>query len=176
MLNTVQGYCSNTIPFVKNQQKSSNLPVLNHQKSKIVKEELKVMLLKGAMHPVLPCKNQYLSNPFLVSKRDEGKQTSNKFETSEQFYFIPVFPNGWIQSTTKYVPEGRLHVQGRPKRLIISFLFEKGIKKYIRFQWEVTHFEFLCLCFTVGPTHVIFTEHLKVRISLLTLICLWRNW
>ena len=66
-INIVQGF---DILFLENpvQGKSPNPPVLNAEQSKFLKEELREMLLKGAIQPVLPCKNQYLGNLFLVSK------------------------------------------------------------------------------------------------------------
>ena len=65
----VQGF---EIPFLKNpvQGKSPNHPVLDKEETNLVKEELEEMLLQGAIQPVSPCKNQYLSNLFLVSERD----------------------------------------------------------------------------------------------------------
>ena len=73
ILNIVQRF---EIPFLENpvQGKSPNPPVLNQEQSKLVKEELKEMLLKGAIQSVSPCKNQHLSNIFLVSKRDGGNR------------------------------------------------------------------------------------------------------
>ena len=51
ILNIVQGY---EIPFLENpvQEKSPNPPVLNQEQTKLVQEELKEMLLKGAIQPV----------------------------------------------------------------------------------------------------------------------------
>ena len=40
-------------------------------------------------------------------------------------------------------------------------------RKYLRFQWEGTLFEFLRLCFSLGPASINFTKFLKVPISLL---------
>ena len=48
---------------------------------------------------------------------------------------------------------------------------EKSSKKYIRFQWEVNLYEFFCLCFGLGPSHLIFTKRLKIPIHL-SRICL----
>ena len=73
ILNIVHGF---EILFLENsvQGKPPNLPLLNQKQSKLVKEERKEMLLKGAIQPVSPFKNQYLSNLFLVSKRDGGNR------------------------------------------------------------------------------------------------------
>ena len=76
ILNIVQGF---EILFLENsvQGKPPNPPLLNQKQSKLVKEELKEMLLKGAIQPVSPFKNQYLSNLFLVSKRDGNRPIIN---------------------------------------------------------------------------------------------------
>ena len=69
ILNIVQGF---ETPFLENpvQEKSPNPPVLNQEQSKLITEELREMLLKGAIQSVSLCKDQYPSNLFLVSKRD----------------------------------------------------------------------------------------------------------
>ena len=124
ILNFVQGF---EIPFRENpmQGKSSDPPLLNQKQSKLVKEELTEMLLTGAIQPVSPCKNQYLSNLFLVSKR--GQQTTNKLEISEQFDPILAFQNGGTEFITKYAPKakGRLQLQAGPKRHIHLCSFKK---------------------------------------------------
>ena len=73
ILNIGQGF---EITFLENpvQGKSPNPLILNQEQSNLVKRELKEMLLKGAIQPVSPCKYQYLSNVFLVSKRFGGNR------------------------------------------------------------------------------------------------------
>ena len=52
-------------------KKLPNPQVLNHEQSNLVKE-VKEMLLKGAIQKVTQCRNQYISNLFLISKKDGG--------------------------------------------------------------------------------------------------------
>ena len=44
---------------------------------------------------------------------------------------------------------------------------KKESRKYVRFLWEGTLYDFLCLCFGLGPVPLIFTKIMKVPISLL---------
>ena len=44
---------------------------------------------------------------------------------------------------------------------------KKESRKYVRFQWEGTLYEFLCLCFVLGPASLIFSKILKRPILLL---------
>ena len=67
------------------QGKSPDPPVLNQEQSKLVEEELKEMLLKGAMQPVSPCKIQYLSNLFLLSKKDGGNRPAINLKHMNNF-------------------------------------------------------------------------------------------
>ena len=43
----------------------------------------------------------------------------------------------------------------------------KDSRKYLRFVWEGNLYEFLCLCFDLGPAPLIFRKLLKVPVSLL---------
>ena len=113
--------------FLFSKSKSLNPPVLNQEESKLVNEKLKEMLLKGAIQLVSPCKNQYLSNFFLVSKKDGGSRPVTNLK--HNFFFIPAFENGGTEFITKYAPEGRLHVQAAPKRYLLLCSIKKGIKK-----------------------------------------------
>ena len=40
-------------------------------------------------------------------------------------------------------------------------------RKYLRFKWEGTMYQFICLCFGLGPAPLIFTKLMKLPISLL---------
>ena len=97
-------------------------------------------------------------------KKQWGQQTSNKFETTEQFHPIAAFQNRRTEFITKYAPEGRLHLHAGPKGRLLLCSSEKGIKEICT---EGTLYDFLCLCFGLGPVPMIFTKILKVPISLL---------
>ena len=53
------------------------------------------------------------------------------------------------------------------KNIYFCVPLKKESRKYVRFQWEGTLYEFLCLCFGLGPAPLIFTKILKIPISLL---------
>ena len=44
---------------------------------------------------------------------------------------------------------------------------DKSCRHLVRFLWEGNIYEFLCLCFGLGPAPQVFTKVLKVPISLL---------
>lgn len=53
------------------------------------------------------------------------------------------------------------------KDAYFSVLLHKDFRKYLRFHWKGNLFEFLCLCFDLGPAPRIFTKLLKVPIAIL---------
>ena len=63
--------------------------------------------------------------PLSCIKVGWRQQTSNKFETSEQFHLMPAFQNGGTKFITKYVPEGRLHLQAGPKTCLLLCFSKK---------------------------------------------------
>ena len=71
ILNIIQGF---EIPVLEKpyQTKLPNPQVLNHEQSNLVREEVKEMLLIGAIQKVTQCRNQYISNLFLISKKNGG--------------------------------------------------------------------------------------------------------
>ena len=53
------------------------------------------------------------------------------------------------------------------KDAYFSVPLDRNSRKFIRFQWKGTLYEFICLCFGLGPAPRVFTKLLKVPISLL---------
>ena len=134
ILNIVQGF--ETL-FLENpvQGKSPNPPVLNQEQSKLVKEELKEIMLKGAIQSVSPCKNQYLNNFLLVSKRGGGNRPVINLKHLNNFIPYQHFKMEGLNLFQKHTPEGRLHVQAGTKRRVLSCFSKKELVKYVRFQW-----------------------------------------
>ena len=48
-----------------------------------------------------------------------------------------------------------------------SVPLEKISRQFVRFRWSGTFYEFLCLCFGLGPARRIFTKLLKVSMTVL---------
>ena len=46
-----------------------------------------------------------------------------------------------------------------------SFPLDQNSRKLVRFQWKGTPYEFMCLCFGLGPAPRIFTKLLKIPIE-----------
>ena len=95
-----------------------------------------------------------------------GQQNSKKFETSEQFHPYQHFKMKGLNLLQNMLQKGDYMCKLDLKDAYFCVPLKKESGKYVRFQWEVTLYEFLCLCFGLGPASLIFTKILKVQISL----------
>ena len=53
------------------------------------------------------------------------------------------------------------------KDAYFSVSLEKDSRQFVRFLWSENLYEFLCLCFGLGPASRIFTTFLKVLMTIL---------
>ena len=169
ILNIIQGF---DIPFLENlvQGKSTNPPDLNQEQSKLVKEALKEMLLKSVIQPVSSCKNQYLSNLFLASKRDRPcNRLVINLKHLNNFIQHQYFKMEGLNLLQNVLQKGDYMCNLDLKNAYFCVPLKKESRKYVWLQWEgtLTLYEFLCLCFDLSLAPLIFTKILKVPISLL---------
>ena len=166
ILNIVQRF---EILFLENpvQGKSLNSRVLNQVQSKFVKEELKEMLLKGSIQSVSTCKNQYLSNLYLISKGYGGNRSVINLKHLNNFISHKHFKMEGLNLLQNMLQTGEYMCKLDLKDAYFCVPLKTESRKYVRFQWEETLYEHLCLGFGLGPAPLIFTEILKVPISLL---------
>ena len=109
-----------------------------------------------------------ISEQFVLSKQKEWRLwTCNKSKICEQSYTLPTFQNGRNAFDKGSSPRKRLFDKDRSKRCLFWHTSSQEVRKYIRFQWEVNLYEFLCLCFGQGLAPLIFTKLLKIPIAFL---------
>ena len=87
ILGIVKGY---KIQFYSNtfQSKIPSQTIVSQEVEELVKLEVKEMLKKVAIRKDQPPKGEFVSNLFLVKKKDGGSKTSDKFEATECIYPI----------------------------------------------------------------------------------------
>ena len=111
ILSLVEGY---TIPFHKIPQQKNipNSPKLNQEEKILVQKKIREMLNKGAIAEIANhLEGEFMSNLFLMEKKDGGESTSNKLETPKSVHTLPALQDGGFALSSKYSEEGRLHVQ-----------------------------------------------------------------
>ena len=107
ILSVVNGYRTFIkMPF---QQKIPNFTKMNKKQIALVDLELKEMLRKGAIKRAQPAQGEFLSNLFLVRKKDGGYRPVINLKMLNHS-FSP-FQNGKLFSVKAHNTEGRLNVQ-----------------------------------------------------------------
>ena len=128
-------------------------------KTQINIQEIQEMLKKGAIKLVQPnTKRQYLSSIFIVPK----KRLLNKLNKHIPYILFKMESLFLLKETLL-----RLLVQNRPKRCIFFGTTKSKSPKIVSFKCKVLIYQFLCLCFGLGPAPKIITKLLKVPISLM---------
>ena len=139
---------------------------VNQEECLQINSEIKDMLRKDAIQQVKSKPGEFLSNLFLVSKKDGGHRPviNPKFRNS----FIPYQHFRMeVMHLIKDLLLKHFLIKVDLKDAYFGITLDESSRKYIRFQWEGNLYEFLCLCFGLGPAPLIFTKFLKIPIALL---------
>ena len=89
------------------------------------------MLKKVAIQQPEHQAGEFLSNIFLVGKRDGGKSTSGELKIFKRVHFISAFQNGRFALPPRITARGRLHVQDGYD---FSVPLHQSSRNYVRFS------------------------------------------
>ena len=166
ILSIVQGF---KIPFSQTpfQFGPPQLARVNQEERLQINSEIKEMLRKGAIQQVKSEPGEFLSNLFLVNKKDGGHQPVINLKFLNSFIPYQHFKMEGMHLIKDLLEEHDFLIKIDLKDAYFGIPLDKSSRKYIRFQWEGNLYEFLCLCFGLGPAPLIFTKLLKIPIALL---------
>ena len=125
------------------------------------------MLRKGAIVPALAEKNQFLSSVFLREKKDRTQRPIINLKSLNQFIPYIHFKMETISNLRDLLEPNDLMIEIDLKDAYFTVPLHESIRKHIRFKWEGTIYEFVCLCFGLGPGPRIFTKFMKIPITIL---------
>ena len=91
--------------------------------------------------------------------------TSDQLEEFEDVHTLQTFQDGRAPSIKGNFGTRRLSMQVGPQRAYFCVLLNKQSRKYVRFKWEGSLYEFLCVCFGLGPAPRLFTKLIKLLVS-----------
>ena len=140
---------------------------MNREQSAMIDQEIQAMLRKGAVHEVNYQKGQFLSNLFLVKKKDGGNRPVINLKQLNAFIPYQHFKMEGLHLLKEMMQEKDYMCKIDLKDAYFCLPLHPKHRKYVRFQWEGRIYEFLSLCFGLGPAPRIFTKLLKVPIALL---------
>ena len=132
-----------------------------------MKLEIKEILKKGAIRKVQLSNREFVSNLFFVNKKD-GDQTP-VINLKQLNTYIPYchFRMEGLQNLKYMLQKGDYMCKLDLQDAYFSFPLEKNSRQFVRFRWSGNSYEFLCLCFGLGPAARIFTKLLKVPMTIL---------
>ena len=136
----------------------------------LIQVDIENMLKKVAIQQPEHQAGGFLSNIFLVGKRDGGTSTSGELKIFKRVHSISAFQNGRFVLSPRITARGRLHVQAGYD---FSVPLHQSSRNYVRFSWSGNLYEFFCLCFGLGPAPKIFTKLLKIPVSVLRRTNIW---
>jgi len=166
ILSIIEGY---EIPFTKTPYQGK-LPFpkkLNQEEEALVEEELTSMLQKGAIRETQHVKSQFLSNLFLVKKKGGGNRPVINLKSLNTFIPYQHFKMEGLHMLKDLLKEGDFMCKLDLKDAYFIIPIKQNCRKYLRFLWKERVFEFLCLCFGLGPAPLIFTKIMKVPLAIL---------
>ena len=157
------------IPFSQTpfQYGTPQLARVNQEKRLQVNSETKEMLRKGAIQQVKSKPGGFLSNLFLVNKKDRGHRPVINLKFLNSFIPYQHSKMEGMHLIKDLLQKHDFLIKIDLKDAYFGILLDKSSRKYIRFQWEGNLYEFLCLCFGLGSAPLIFTKLLKIPIALL---------
>ena len=166
ILEIIEGYC---IPLLEKpvQRELPNVIKMNQEQHELVNKEIKAMLEKGAISKVNHVEGEFLSNVFLVGKKDGGNRPVINLKNLNQFVPYEHFKMEGLHCLKDILKRGDYMCKIDLKDAYFSVALNESSRKLIRFKWGGNLYEFLCLCFGLGPAPRIFTKLLKIPIAIL---------
>jgi len=150
ILSIVRGF---EIPFLSVPfQEKVPVPIkTNLQQEHLIDVEVSEMLRKGAISKVLPVKGEFLSNVFLIPKKEGGFLVIN-LKARNQFVPCSHFKMEGLHCLKDLLQPGDYMCKIDLKDAYFSIPLDQKSKKCTRFSWKGNLYEFECLYFGLGPT------------------------
>ena len=133
----------------------------------LVEQEVLKMLEKGVIQKVVLTQGQFLSNLFLVEKKNGGNGPAINLKNLNKFILQEHFKMESLHCLKLFLEQDDLLCKIDLKEAYFSIPLNINSQKLVRFQWSGNIYNFLCLCFGLGLAPRVFTKLLKVLIALL---------
>lgn len=133
----------------------------------LVEEEIKELLRKGAISQVNTEIGQFISTIFLTEKRNGKQRPIINLKNLNFFIVYEKFKMENLKELKDLLKEGDLMMKLDMKDAYFNLLLHQNYRKFVRFTWKETLYEFTCICFGLGPGPRFLSKLLKVLIQFL---------
>ena len=125
------------------------------------------MLKKEVIKKNQPVQGKFLSNVFLVWNKDRYHRSVINLKMLNRFVSFLHFKMEGLSQLKHLIQERNWMCKPDLKDAYFIVPLDWSSKKFARLHRNGTLYEFMWLCFGLGPAHRVFTKLLKVPISLL---------
>ena len=144
-------------------------PPFNQAEIQLIDTEVEELLLKRAVTRVAPCKEEFISNIFLVPKKTGDMRPVINLKPLNQYIQNIHFKMENIQMALNLISPGDFMVSLDLKDAYFNIPIFSLHRKYLRFIWKSQRYEFTCLPFGYSLAPRVFTKVFKPIISHLRL-------
>ena len=164
ILDTVKGY---SIEFWR--KPFQNLPpsVTDFGKiqNKIVDQEIENLLQKEAISECEHENDEFLSNIFLVKKKNGEFRTVINLKNLNNFIEYHHFKMETIETVLNSVQRHSYFISLDLQNAYFSLPVIQSHRKFLKFEWKGKLYQFNCLCFRISSAPRVFTKLMKVVFS-----------
>ena len=160
ILVTVSGYHLEfeSLPY---QSKPPKLPTFSARETELIEVEINKLISKGAISEVHPCRDEFISNLFLVNKKTDDFRPVINLKPLNQLVQKIHFKMENIRMALNSISPGDYMVSVDLKDAYFSVPIFQPHRKYLRFLWSSRRFEFSCLPFGYSLAPRVFTKIFK---------------
>ena len=135
--------------------------VIEAKRTHLISEEVQKLLAKGAIKVVSPCHNQFLNRIFVVPKKDGSQRPVINLRPLNQFMRSIHFKMESLSMMKDLLRQDDWMASIDLKDAYLSVAVWEGHRRYLRFMWQDTIYEFQSLPFGLCSTPRVFTKLLK---------------
>ena len=165
VLNIVKGW---EIPFLETPSQSHITKIhMSTGEKQIINLEIEELINKGAIRKTHPIQGQFISSLFLREKKDGSQRPILNLKNLNKYIPYIHFKMENLKNVKNIIKVNDWMVKLDLKDAYFTLPLSQKSWKYVRFLWEEDIYQFLCLCFGLGPAPRLFTKLMKVPISML---------
>lgn len=166
VLEAIRGYC---IPFTSLPPARASLQEVKFSQAGAIACDLEIerLRLKGAIELVDPCEDQFLSSFFLVDKPAGGKRFILNLKALNKYIQPPHFKlEDWRTVVRLMLPGSFMATLDLEDAYFLVPIFRQH-RKFLRFQWRRSTYQFTALPFGLAVAPYIFTKILRPVVAYL---------